>query len=279
MIKAVITAAGKGTRLSPITKEIPKEMMPIFLRTSHNNLNLIPMSQFIFEQLYSANIRDFCFVVGRGKRSVEDHFMPDSTYLTSLTSKSRILVSNFYKKIENSNIVWINQNKPLGFGDAIKKTMDYNSKSDFVVHAGDVVIISPKKYPILRLIKIAKNYPNISAVVLCKKVKDSKRYGVPKLKKISQGLYSVEEVEEKPDKPKSSFGLLPIYYFKPDIFDGLKKIKPGKGNEFQLTDAIQKLIESGKKVLAVSLNTGEIEIDVGTAESYWDALNSSYKKG
>jgi len=277
LIKSVITAAGKGVRLLPVTKEMPKEMMPIFTRLKNERI-VIPLLQYIFEQLYSLKIRDYCFIVGREKRSIEDHFTPHHSYLRELSNKHRNLISNFYKKLENSHLIWINQNKPLGFGDAIKRTERYVADDDFIVHAGDVSILTESNHPILRLIDAARKDSSISAVLLCKKIKDSKRYGVPQIKKISKTLFAVKEVEEKPDKPKSNFGILPMYYFKPKIFNCLKKIKRGKNEEFQLTDAIQKLIEEGEKVVAIPLKNNEIEIDVGTVESYRYAQQISYEK-
>nr|AIF22075.1 nucleotidyl transferase (UGP2, galU, galF) [uncultured marine thaumarchaeote SAT1000_07_E05] len=101
VIKSVITAAGKGTRLLPITKELPKEMMPIFSKIYGKNLIVIPLLQFIFEQLYAVGIRDYCLVVGREKRSIEDHFTPDETYLNEISKKNKVLMSNFYKRLEN----------------------------------------------------------------------------------------------------------------------------------------------------------------------------------
>lgn len=274
----MITAAGKGVRLLPVTKEMPKEMMPIFTKLTKNERVIIPLLQYIFEQLYSLKIRDYCFVVGREKRSIEDHFTPHHSYLKELSNKHKSLISDFYKKLENSHLIWINQNKPLGFGDAIKRTERYVADDDFIVHAGDVSILTENNHPILRLIDTARKDPSISAVLLCKKIKDTKRYGVPQIKKISKTLFVVKEVEEKPDKPKSNLGILPIYYFKPKIFDCLKKIKRGKNGEFQLTDAIQKLIEEGEKVVGIPLKNNEIEIDVGTVESYRYAQEISYKK-
>ena len=95
---------------------------------------------------------------------------------------------------------------------------------------------------------------------------------------MSNGLFTVKEVIEKPDKPKSNFGILPLYYFRSDIFSSLKKIKPGKGKEFQLTDAIQNLIKEKQKILAITLNKNEEEIDVGTVESYKDSLEITFRK-
>ena len=169
MIKSVITAAGKGVRLLPATKEMPKEMMPIFSKINRKERILIPMLQFIFEQLYAANIRDYCFVVGREKRSIEDHFTPHSSYLKELHGKNRLLISKFYEKLEKSHLMWVNQNKPLGFGDAVRRAERYVGMDNFIVHAGDVTIIGKSRHPVLRLIDTARSDPSISAVLLCKK--------------------------------------------------------------------------------------------------------------
>jgi len=276
--KVVITAAGKGTRLLPFTKEMPKEMMPIFSQSFTKNRVVLPLLQYIYEQLYSMNFRDYCFVVGREKRSIEDHFTPHETYLRELTGDYKKFITNFYKKLDNSHLIWINQNKPLGFGDAVKRAERYVGKEDFIVHAGDVTILSKSKHPIVRLIDIAKKNPDAKAILLCKKIKDFKKYGVPTVTKISDNLFEVNQVIEKPDKPKSNFGILPLYYFRPDIFSSLKKIKKGKGKEYQLTDAIQNLIKEKQKVLAITLNKNEEEIDVGTVESYRNSQEITFRK-
>ena len=278
MTKVVITAAGKGTRLLPFTKEMPKEMMPIFSNTFANKKVVLPLLQYIYEQLYSMNFRDYCFVVGREKRSIEDHFTPHEAYLKELSGDYKKNMKKFYEKLEKSHMVWINQNRPLGFGDAVKRAERYVGEEDFIVHAGDVTILSNTKHPILRLIETSKKNPDVKAILLCKEIKDFQRYGVPTVSKISSNLFSVNEVVEKPQKPKSNLGILPLYYFKSDIFSSLKKIKPGKGKEFQLTDAIQNLIDEKEKVLAISLNKNEEEVDVGTVESYRNAQDVTFRK-
>ena len=278
MTKVVITAAGKGTRLLPFTKEMPKEMMPIFSNTFANKKVVLPILQYIYEQLYSMNFRDYCFVVGREKRSIEDHFTPHEAYLKELSGDYKKNMKKFYEKLEKSHLVWINQNRPLGFGDAVKRAERYVGEEDFVVHAGDVTILSNTKHPILRLIETSQKNPDVKAILLCKEIKDFQRYGVPTVSKISSNLFSVNEVVEKPQKPKSNLGILPLYYFKSDIFSSLKKIKPGKGKEFQLTDAIQNLIDEKEKVLAISLNKNEEEVDVGTVESYRNAQDVTFRK-
>ena len=278
MTKVIITAAGKGTRLLPFTKEMPKEMMPVFSKIFTKKRVVLPLLQYIYEQLYSMNFRDYCFVVGREKRSIEDHFTPHETYLRELAGDEKKLITNFYKKLEKSHLVWINQNKPLGFGDAVKRAQRYVGNEDFIVHAGDVTILSKQKHPILRLMEVAKKNPNAKAILVCKKITDYKRYGVPTVEKISNDLFSIKEVIEKPNKPKSDLGILPLYYFKSDIFSSLGKIKPGKGKEFQLTDAIQNLIEENEQVLGISLNKNEDEVDVGTVESYKNSQDITFRK-
>ena len=279
MTKVVITAAGKGTRLLPFTKEMPKEMMPIFSKYFTKKRVVLPLLQYIYEQLYSMNFRDYCFVVGREKRSIEDHFTPHDTYLKELSGDYRKFITKFYQKLENSHLVWINQNRPLGFGDAVRKAEKYVGNEDFIMHAGDVAILSKLKHPVLRLIETAKKNPDAKAILLCKKIKDSKRYGVPTINKLSSNLFEVKEVVEKPDKPKSNFGILALYYFRSEIFSSLREITPGKGKEFQLTDAIQNLIEKKEKVLAITLNKNEEEIDVGNVESYRKSQEITFRKG
>jgi len=278
LTKVVITAAGRGTRLLPFTKEMPKEMMPIFSKSFTNKKVVMPLLQYVFEQMYTMGFRNYCFVVGRDKRSIEDHFTPHGSFLKEITVDYRNYMKKFYKKLESSDLIWINQNKPLGFGDAVKRTEKYVGKEDFIVHAGDVTILSRGKHPILRLIDTAKKNPDAKAILLCKKIKDSRKYGVPTVEKISNNLFKVKEVVEKPEKPKSNFGILPLYYFRSDIFSSLAKIKPGKGKEFQLTDAIQNLIKENKEVLAISLNKNEDEVDVGTVESYKNSQEITFRK-
>ena len=185
----------------------------------------------------------------------------------------------FYQHLEKSKINWVNQKSQLGFGHAVKLSERYVGKDDFIVHAGDAVIISKNRHPISRLVDIGKNDPEISAVILCKKVKDAKRYGVPEIEKSSKSYDIVKNVVEKPKKPKSNLGILPLYYFKDDIFNSLKKIKPGRLNEYQLTDAIQKLIENNKKVVAIKLQKNEYELDVGTVATLKSTQEISYKYG
>lgn len=277
MIKTVITVGGKGTRLLPITKTIPKEMLPIFSRSTNNERIVTPLLNLIFEQLYNLKIRDYCFITNKEKKTIQEHFTINKSFLYELKKDQKKIILEFYKKVNNSNLNWINQKKPLGFGNAVLKAEKFVRNENFILHAGDAVITGSKIHPISRLINTAKKNNDVSAILLCKKITDPKRYGVPTIKKLSESIFEVTEVEEKPINPKSKLGILPMYFFKPNIFDCLKKIKPGKNNEYQLTDAIQMLLEQNHKVLAITLENNEKEIDVGTVESYRESLTLTYK--
>ena len=190
-MKVVITAAGKGTRLLPMTKELPKEMMPVFSKLNGKKY-VLPLLQLIFEQLFESDIKEYCFVVGRGKRSIEDHFTPDNSFLKNTSKKNKIEIINFYKKINNADLFWINQNEPKGFGDAVKNSEKFIGNNDFIVHAGDVAIIGSKIHPVKRLIEAGKD-PNVSAVLLFRKVSEPERHGVPTLEKISGKKFIVKK--------------------------------------------------------------------------------------
>ena len=121
--KVIIPAAGLGTRLFPATKEQPKEMLPIFSKTEHGDMMVKPVVQLVFEQLHDAGLREFCYVVGRGKRGIEDHFTPDAECIRMLEEMGKngqaSDLESFYKKLETSTIMWVNQPEPKGFGNAV----------------------------------------------------------------------------------------------------------------------------------------------------------------
>lgn len=264
-MKAVITCGGLGTRLLPFTKELPKEMAPVFYKTK-NEVQVIPLIQLIFERLYDIGVRDFCFITGKTKRSIENHFTPDE-------SSEIQLLKPFYKKLENSRIFWITQNSPKGFGDAVRYAESFVDKENFILHAGDVAVI--KKNSLLnRLYEISK-ISEQDVLLSVRTVSDPQRHGIVELK-TNDEISIVKAAKEKPKKPRTNLGIMPIYLFNYSIFKSLNEIKPGINNEIQLTDAIQRLIDDGKTVKAIRVDT-EIFWDVGTPEAYWLALNESYK--
>lgn len=277
--KAVIPAAGLGTRLLPATKEQPKEMLPLFALGPSNELLLKPVLHLIFEQLLKAGFMEFCFIVGRGKRAIEDYFTPDSNYIAMLMQKGKIneakILESFYKSLKHATLLYINQPEPKGFGDAVLKAKSFVGEEKFLVQAGDTYILSKNNEYLKRLIKAMEEL-NADAMLLIQKRLNIKGYGVVEAKALNSSIYKVEKAVEKPEKPLSNLAILPIYIFKPVIFKALETIKPGVGGELQLTDAIQALIDMGKNVYAIELGKNEERLDVGTLETYWEALCISY---
>lgn len=277
-IKAVIPVAGLGTRLLPFTKEVPKEMLPLIVRCKNGSFAVKPILQVIFENLFDVGFRDFCFIVGRGKRVIEDYFTPDYSYIQLLISRGKRneaeSLEEFYRKISLSRIVWINQDEPRGFGDAVYRAKLVIGNEPFLVHAGDTIIYEHdgKLDYIRRLLNVFSS-ENADAVLLVREVEDPRMYGVVYIKEeISNNVYLVERVEEKPQEPKSNLAIMPIYVFHPIIFKAIERTPPGKRGEIELTDAIQKLIEWGLKVLAVKIDSDTTWIDVGTPDTYLKAF-------
>jgi len=274
---AVIPVAGLGTRLLTLTKDNPKEMVPIFAK-SFNEITLRPLIEHIFLQLFDSGIRNFYFIVGKKKRSIEDHFTPERDYKKFLKKEDtnfHNLLEDFYKKIEKSNIVWINQNLPRGFGAAILNAKKVVGSKPFLVHAGDAYVSGHSKHIKKMIEEFESNRSDI--IFYFKHVKNPKAYGVATLSKSSSIIYKVKDVEEKPKKPKSNNAIMPIYIFHPKIFDALSKTKQGVGKELQLTDAIQKIIKENDNVNAIKFSKSDDCIDIGNPENYFHAISISYR--
>jgi UTP--glucose-1-phosphate uridylyltransferase len=279
--KVVVPAAGLGTRLFPATKEQPKEMLPIFSCPVNDeaSTSVKPLLQLVFEQLYDDGFREFCFVVGRGKRAIEDHFTPDGNCVVTLKNMGKngqaSDLESFYCKLKTSTLIWMNQPEPKGFGDAVLTAQPFVQKEPFLVHAGDTYIISRKAVHLKTLMKIHERLKT-DAVFIVQEVANPRQYGVIEAEESEKGIYKVKRAVEKPEKPASNLAIMPIYLFNPIIFEALKKTSPGKAGEIQLTDAIQKLVKWNLTVYAVKLDRNALRLDIGSPETYWEALSASY---
>jgi UTP--glucose-1-phosphate uridylyltransferase len=277
--KVVLPVAGLGTRLLPATKEQPKEMLPIFAPDGRGGTCLKPLLQLVFEQLYSYGFREFVFVVGRGKRAVEDHFTPDAQFVEELERRGKTehsrMVSEFYRMLSDSVLTWVNQPSPLGFGHAVLLTRHVVGNNPLVVQAGDTYIHSDGNRHISRVIEVFES-TGADAVILLKRVADPRIYGVVEGRSIGGGVVEIVGVEEKPERPRSDLAIMPLYAFRDSIFRALEEVKPDKKGEIQLTDGIQKCIDWGGKVYGVELDTGYV-MDIGNPTSYWEALQTSYR--
>jgi len=276
-MKCVLTVAGLGTRLLPVTKELPKEMLPIFDKTKEGNFVVKSVLQKIYETLYDYKIRDFCFVVGQTKRAVETHFIPDSDlvqYLRKEKKKDQAkILDDFFKKLENSNIVFTFQPKPIGFGDAILRGEKFVGNDYFLLHAGDDIVVSRNNEHLKRLEHNFKKY-NAEIACLIEEVDNPTQYGVVSGPILEKGVIEITKMVEKPKRPQSKFAIIAIYLFKPIIFHYLSKAKKYSHPEKTLAEAFNIALKNNDKIIGVLLNKREKRLDIGTPESYSKLLTS-----
>ena len=236
-MKAVIPAAGLGTRFLPATKAQPKEMLPVFNK---------PTIQYVVEEAVASGIDDILIITGKGKRSIEDHFDRafELEYFLKNGGKTDYLKEVEYIS-ELADIYYVRQKKQKGLGDAISCAKKHIDGDPFAVLLGDT--IAQSNVPCTKqLMNVYDKYE--SSVIAIEEVPDEKveRYGIIKGSKIGDSLYKIEDLVEKPklvDAP-SNLGIIGRYLLTPDIFDHIDAVEPGVGGEIQLTDALRHLDES-----------------------------------
>lgn len=251
--KAVIPLAGLGIRLLPITKSQPKEMLPIYDK---------PALHYVVEECKKSGIENFLFITGKGKESIENYFDYSFYLEEKLKRENRI---EYLKKIQEINklgeIFYVRQKEPKGLGNAIYLAKNFVNNEAFVVVLADDIFIYSKP-PVKKLIKIYEKYDGI--ILAVKKVPNNKveNYGIIKGKLIEKNLYKVIDLIEKPKKEEafSNLAIIGRYILKPQIFDILSRLKPGRNNEIQLTDAIRELIN---KVPVYAYEIEDLHFDIG----------------
>ena len=252
--KAVIPAAGLGTRVLPATKAQPKEMLVIVDK---------PALQYLVEELVEAGIEEILIVTGRNKVSIENHF--DYSYELEKTleekgKKDLLKVVNNISKM--SNIYYVRQKKPLGLGHAISCAEAFVGDEPFVVLLGDDIIYTDKDKGQNTVTKqLVEKYNELQGgtILGVQEVphENVSKYGIIKpLKQIDEKTVAVEDFIEKPsvDEAPSNLAALGRYVLEPEIFSYLKRTKPGKGGEIQLTDAILAMKNDGEKLYAYNFD-------------------------
>jgi len=196
-------------------------MLPVFAKGKNGELCLKPIVQLVLEQLYQVGFREFCFIVGREKRAIEDHFTPDFNFVSMLDSKGKDGpaedLEKFYKMIDSSSVSWVNQSEPRGFGDAILKAKSFAGNDRFMVHAGDSHFISKNADHLRRVVRMSEG-SKVDALFLSMEVDDPKRFGIVEGEATESGLVKVKHVVEKPLKPASKLAIMPVYVFDSNIF-------------------------------------------------------------
>ncbi|SDB17934.1 UTP--glucose-1-phosphate uridylyltransferase GalU [Eubacterium oxidoreducens] len=232
--KAIIPAAGLGTRFLPATKAQPKEMLPIVDK---------PTIQYIIEEAVEAGITDIIIVTGRSKRSIEDHFDRSMELEFELEKHHKDAMLKMVREIADmANIHYVRQKEPRGLGHAVLTAEHFVGDEPFAVLLGDDVVVS--KTPALgQMIAVYDKYAG--SVLGVQKVSDENvhKYGIIAGKELVQDIYQVEDMVEKPkleDAP-SNVAVLGRYIITPEIFDLLRTQEEGAGGEIQLTDALKRL--------------------------------------
>ena len=236
--KAVIPAAGLGTRFLPATKAQPKEMLPIVDK---------PTIQYIVEEAIASGIEDILIVTGRGKRAIEDHFDKSYELEDILKRKGEEDLLALVQDISNLvNLNYVRQKEPRGLGHAIYCARSFIDNEPFAVLLGDDIVDS--EVPCLKqLIDVYEKYNTTILGVQHVPEEDVSKYGIIKGSPVEDHIFKVSDLVEKPelDKAPSNIAILGRYIISPEIFTHLEKATPGKGGEIQLTDALKMLLSSG----------------------------------
>lgn len=240
--KAIIPAAGLGTRFLPATKAQPKEMLPIVD---------IPTIQYIVEEAIASGIEDILIITGRNKKSIEDHFDKSYELETELCKSGKTEFLELCQNISSmANIHYIRQKEAKGLGHAVLCAKSFVGDEPFAVLLGDDIVYSEK--PCLKqMVEVFEEHQ--ASVLGVQTVPHDQvfKYGIVDGIKLSDRLYTVSGLVEKPpvDKAPTDVAILGRYIIEPEIFDYLEKTKPGAGGEIQLTDALMSLAKD-KKMLA-----------------------------
>jgi UTP--glucose-1-phosphate uridylyltransferase len=233
--KAIIPAAGLGTRFLPATKAQPKEMLPIVDK---------PTIQYIIEEAIDAGIEDIIIISGRNKRAIEDHFDKSYELEEELKKKGDHDLLNLVQDISNLvDIHYIRQKEPRGLGHAIYCAKSFIGNEPFAVLLGDDVVDS--EVPCIKqLIDVYNEYKTTVVGVQHVPEEDVSKYGIVSCRPVDERVYKVRDLVEKPelDKAPSNVAILGRYIITPQIFHFLETAVPGKGGEIQLTDALKSLM-------------------------------------
>ena len=250
--KAVIPAAGLGTRFLPATKSQPKEMVPVIDK---------PTIQYVVEEAVGAGITDILVITGRGKRAIEDHFDRNfelEFYLEQ--GKKNEELEQVQAISEMADIHYIRQRDPLGLGHAVSVARQHVGSEPFAVLLGDDIMVDDSK--LLRsMLDVYERYGRSVVAVLEVAREDIKNYGCVTPEVMEENLVRVRSIVEKPkpEEAPSNLAVIGRYVFTPEIFDALDRITPGAGGELQLTDAMSLLLET-QTVFGYSFETGRYDI-------------------
>ena len=265
---AVVPVAGRGTRLLPLTKSQPKEMLPLGRK---------PTVQHVVQELAISGIREMLFVTGPGKTAIENHFDIDAELVNHLRQSGKEdLLSDLDFEREKIEYFYTRQRQQLGLGHAVLCAKPFVGRRPFLIALGDSLIGLNNRSDVCRRMIDHFDREGVDAVIAFQKVPRSEviHYGIAQPKGDVGEVFELEDLVEKPsvDQAPSNLAVAARYICRPSIFDRLERTKPGKANEIQLTDALRMSIREGGRILGVQLAPGEKRYDVGNFESYYAAF-------
>lgn len=265
---AVVPVAGRGTRLLPLTKSQPKEMLPLGRK---------PVVQYVVEELARCGIGRLLFVTGPGKAAIENHFDIDMELIDTLreTGKEELLEELAFER-EDLEYFYTRQRRQLGLGHAVLCAKPVVGGQSFVVALGDSIIGMRAQSGVVRQMIERFESSRAAAVIAFEEVAPQEvvHYGIAKPRDGLGDVFELDDLVEKPgvEEAPSNLAVASRYVFSPAIFDCLEETPPGKADEIQLTDAIRMLIRQGRNVLGVRLMADERRFDIGNFESYFLAF-------
>ena len=265
---AVVPVAGRGTRLLPLTKSQPKEMLPVGRK---------PVVQYVVEELARCGVGRLLFITGPGKTAIENHFDIDAELIDSLreTGKEELLAELAFER-EDLEYFYTRQRRQLGLGHAVLCAKSVIGQQPFVVALGDSIIGINAQSTVVRRMIEQYEARGADAVVAFEEVprREVVNYGIARPRDGIGEVFELEDLIEKPEvaEAPSTLAVAARYVLSPAIFDCLEKTPPGKGDEIQLTDAIRILIRQGGKVWGVRLPPDQQRFDIGNFESYFEAF-------
>lgn len=259
--KAVIPAAGYGTRFLPETKAMPKEMLPIVDK---------PVIQYVVEELVEAGIEQITIITGWHKRAIEDHFDRHLELEYKLKENGKLEQLEQIKKISQmAEFVYVRQKEQRGNGDAILTAKNIIGDEPFIVLWGDDFIQAEKSRTRQLMEAYDKYQSNIFSCIRTDDPEDTKKYGFVRGPEVENGIVKVEELIEKPgpDKKPSNLAVVSGFVFVPEIFKALEEFTPKEGEELVWVDGVNRLKEQGKNSYAVEIKGGKY-YDCGNVTQY-----------
>jgi len=265
---AVVPVAGRGTRLLPLTKSQPKEMLPVGQK---------PVVQYVAEELAQNGVRKMIFVTGPGKYAIENHFDINEELISKLREGGQEdMLARLAFEREDLEYYYTRQRRQLGLGHAILCAKPIVAEQSFVVALGDSIIGLHAQSTVIRRMTDLFEREQADGVIAFESVPraDVIHYGIAQPRADHGDYFEIEDLVEKPspDQAPSCLAVAGRYVFRSGIFGDLEQTTAGKGNEIQLTDAIQRMIRRGGKALGVKLSGKERRYDIGNFGSYFRAF-------